>query len=40
MAFCWGLFIGAVCGVCLTLCIVGSIYWRNDIDDYTYWREE
>ena len=30
--FCWGLAIGFICGIGITLCCVGSVYWRNDID--------
>ena len=33
MAFYWGLVIGLFCGIGITLCCVGSIYWRSDIND-------
>lgn len=33
MLFSWGLFIGTLCGAGITLCVVGSIYWRDDNDE-------
>lgn len=31
--FLGGMFLGAIIGSAITLCCVGSVYWRNDIDD-------